>query len=171
MGQATKTDGIWSLQKLTGKLSFLGPRGALGTPSSARPSVCPSMGKKNLHQLNSSINHHRTTANLSDIVWCMSGSVWWCLEHVWWCLVASDACLVVSGGVNVYRLIWPELIDVYGQISLPVHLTDAAKMLMLLIRWCCWCIVAADALLLLMHWRCWCADVTEVLMLLMHCCC
>ena len=46
--------------------------------------------------------------------------------------MASDACLVVSGGVNVNRLIWPELIDVYGQISLPVHLTDAAKMLMLM---------------------------------------
>ena len=53
----------------------------------------------------SSINHHRTTANLSDIVWCMSGGVWWCLDFVWWCLVVSDACLVVSGGVDVYRLI------------------------------------------------------------------
>ena len=38
----------------------------------------------------------RTTANLSDIVWCvsggvwsMSGGVWWCLMHVWWCLVVS----------------------------------------------------------------------------------
>ena len=51
--------------------------------------------------------------------------------------MASDACLVVSGGVNVYWLIWPELIDVYGQISLPVHLTDAAKMLMLLMQCCC----------------------------------
>ena len=59
----------------------------------------------------------------------MSGGVWWCLMHVWW-------CLVVSVGVNVYRLIWSELIDVYGQISLPVHLTDAAKskMLMMLMR-------------------------------------
>ena len=102
----------------------------IGTPSFPRPSV----GAKNLDQLYSSINHHRTTANLSDIVWCMSGSVWWCLEYVWWCLVASDACLVVSGGVNVYRLLWPELIDVYGQISLPVHVTDAAKMLM---QCCC----------------------------------
>ena len=84
-----------------GLFLFSGPRGPLGTPLSVRPSV----GKKNLDQLYSSINHHRTTANLSDIVWCMSGSVWWCLEYVWWCLVASDACLVVSGGVNVYRLI------------------------------------------------------------------
>ena len=40
--------------------------------------------------------HHRTTANLSDIVWCVSGGVWsmsggvrWCLMHVWWCLVVS----------------------------------------------------------------------------------
>ena len=40
----------------------------------------------------------------------------------------------MSGGVNIYRLIWPELIDVYGQISLQVHLTDAAEMLMLLMR-------------------------------------
>ena len=38
----------------------------------------------------------------------------------------------MSGGVNIYRLIWPGLIDVYGQISLPVHLTDAADALMLL---------------------------------------
>ena len=67
--------------------------------------VRPPVGKKNLDQLYSSINHHRTTANLSDIVWCMSGGVWWCLDYVWWCLVVSDACLVVSGGVNVYRLI------------------------------------------------------------------
>jgi len=54
----------------------------------------------------SSINHHRTTANLSNIIWCMSGGVWWCLDYVWWCLVVSDACLVVSGGVNVYKLIY-----------------------------------------------------------------
>ena len=51
----------------------------------ARPPVC----KKNLDQLYSSINHHRTTANLSHIVWCMSGS----------CLVVSGSCLLVSGGV------------------------------------------------------------------------
>ena len=70
-----------------------------------------------------------------------------------------------------HTLIWPELIDVHGQISLPVHVTDAAKMLMLLMRWCCWCNVAADALLLLMRWCCCCADATKVLMLLMHCCC
>ena len=70
-----------------------------------RPSVRPFVGAKNLDQLYSSINQQRTTANLSDIVWCVSGGVWWCLEHVWWCLVVSDACLVVSGGVNVYRLI------------------------------------------------------------------
>ena len=54
-----------------------------------RPSVRPFVGEKNLDQLYSSINHHRTTANLSDIVWCMSGGVWWCLMHVWWCLVVS----------------------------------------------------------------------------------
>ena len=72
---------------------FLGPRGPLGLPSL----VSSPVGAKNLDQLYSSINHHRTTANQSDIVWCMSGGVWWCL-------VVSDACLVVSGGVNVYRL-------------------------------------------------------------------
>ena len=80
---------------------FLGPRGPFGTPSFVRSSV----GKKNLDQLYCSINHHRTTANLSDIVWCMSGGVWWCLVVSGLCLVVSDACLVVSGGVNVYRLI------------------------------------------------------------------
>ena len=52
---------------------------------------------------------------VSGGVWSMSGGIWWCLENVWWNLVVSDACLVVSSGVNVYRLIWPELIDVYGQ--------------------------------------------------------
>ena len=80
------------------QLVFLGPRGPLGLPSFVRLSTRPSVRKKNLDQLYSSINHHRTTANLSDIVW-------WCLDYVWWCLVVSDACLVVSGGVNVYRLI------------------------------------------------------------------
>ena len=54
-----------------------------------RPPVRPSVGKKNLDQLYSSINQQRTTANLSDIVWCVSGGVWWCLVvsgGVWWCL-------------------------------------------------------------------------------------
>ena len=133
--------------------TFLGPRGPLGLPSFARSPV----RKKNLDQLYSSIIHHRTTANLSDIVWCMSGGVWWCL-------VVSDACLVVSGDVNVYRLIWPELIDVYGQISLPVHVTDAAKMLM---QCCCWCTVAADVL---MRGCCWCTVAADVLLLRMHWC-
>ena len=66
--------------------SFLGPRGPLGLPSLVRPFARSPVGAKNLDQLYSSINHHRTTANQSDIVWCMSGGVWWCLEHVWWCL-------------------------------------------------------------------------------------
>ena len=87
--------------KLNTRLIFLGPRGPLGSPSFVRPPV----GAKNLDQLYSSINHHRTTANQSDIVWCMSGGVWWCLVVSDACLVVSDACLVVSGGVNVYRLI------------------------------------------------------------------
>ena len=65
-----------------------------------------------------------------------------CLMHAW-------RCLVVSLGVNVYWLVWPELIDVYGQISLPVHVTYAAKMLMLPMHCCC--VDAADALLLLMR--------------------
>ena len=52
----------------------------------------PSVGTKKLDHLYSSINHHRATANLSDIVWCMSGgvssisgSVWWCVMQVEWC--------------------------------------------------------------------------------------
>ena len=83
-------------------------------------------------------------ANLSDIVWCMSGGIWWCLDYVWWCLEhvwgclehvwwwlgVSDTCLVVSLGVNVYWLVCPELIDVYGQISHPMHVTDALMRLM-----------------------------------------
>ena len=40
--------------------------------------------------------------------------------------MVSDACLVVSVGVNVCRLVLPELNDVYGQIFLPVHVTDTA---------------------------------------------
>ena len=41
--------------------------------------IHPPARKENLDQLYSCINHHRTTTNLSDIVWCMSGGVWWCL--------------------------------------------------------------------------------------------
>ena len=90
----------------------------------------------------------------------MSGGVWWNLMSVWWCPVVS---------MYIYRQIWPELIDVDGQISLPVHVTDAAKMLMLLMRQCCWCTDAADAMFLLMQccsWCCWCADAAASLMLL-----
>ena len=100
--------------------------------------------------------------------------VWWCLVVSGACLVVSDACLVVSSGVNVNWLIWPELIDVYGQIFLPVHLTDAAKMLILLMQCCCWCTVAADAadaLMLFMCWCCWCAGATDALLLLICWCC
>ena len=43
---------------------------------------------KDLDQLYSCINHHRTTTNLSNIVWCMSCGVW-----------------SMSDGVNIYRLI------------------------------------------------------------------
>ena len=57
-------------------VAFLGPRGPLVPP------LIPVAGwlagwtrAKNLDQLYSYINHHRTTTNLSDIVWCMSGGV------------------------------------------------------------------------------------------------
>ena len=63
--------------------AFLGLREPLVTPLSTHIWTLA----KNLDQLYSSINHHRTTINLSDIVWCMSG--------VWWYLVVSGACLVV----------------------------------------------------------------------------
>ena len=53
--------------------------------------------------------------------------VWWYREHVWWCLMHVWWCPVVSMYIDRF-----ELIDVYGQISHPVHVTDAAKMLMLL---------------------------------------
>ena len=46
----------------------------------------------------------------------VSGGVWW--------------CLVVSGSVGVCKLVLPELIDVYGQIYLPVHVTDTADALL-----------------------------------------
>ena len=45
--------------------------------------VRPSVGKKNLDQLYSSINQQRTTANLSDVVWCVSGGVWSMSGGVW----------------------------------------------------------------------------------------
>ena len=48
----------------------------------------------------------------------VSGGVWW--------------CLVVSVGVDVCRLVLPELIDVYGQIFRPVHVTDADALLLLM---------------------------------------
>ena len=114
------------------KYIFLCSRGPLGTTSFAR-------GR----------SKYRSTVRLYKSSQGHSQPIRYCLVHVWWCLVVSDACLVVSGDVNVYRLIWPELIDVYGQISLPVHVTDAAKMLMLLMRWCCWCNAAAEMLMLL----------------------
>ena len=60
---------------------FLGPRGPLVPPLW----LAGWTRAENLDQLYSYINHHRTTTNLSDIVWCMSGGVWWCLMHVWWC--------------------------------------------------------------------------------------
>ena len=60
---------------------------------------------------------------MSGGVWSMSGGVWW--------------CLVVSVGVDVCRLVLPELIDVYGQIYLPVHVTDTADALLLLMHCCC----------------------------------
>ena len=47
----------------------------------------PPVRAKNLIQLYSYINYHRTAINLSDIVCCMSGGVW-----------------SMSDGVNVYRL-------------------------------------------------------------------
>ena len=49
--------------------------------------------------------------------------------------MVSGGVWSMSGGVNVYRQILPKLIDVYGQISLPVQ-CDAAKMLMLLLLKC-----------------------------------
>lgn len=58
----------------------------------------------NLDQLYSSLNHHRTTTNLSDIVWCMSGGV----------LSMSGGVWSMSGSVNVYRLIRPELMYMGG---------------------------------------------------------
>ena len=62
--------------------------------------------------LDSSVNHQRTTTDLSDIVRCISGGVW-----------------SKSGGVNVYRLIWPDLMYV-GKYPFPVHVHDALMLLM-----------------------------------------
>ena len=51
---------------------------------------------------------------------------------------------------------------------------DALMLLMLLMRWYCWCSYDADVLMLLMHWCtalmrwcCSCADVADTMMLLM----
>ena len=104
------------------------------TTSDSRGPVCA----KNLDQLYSYINHHRTTTNLSDIVWCMSGGadaadallllMRWCC----WCTAAADALLLL--------------------MHCCCGCTDAADVLMLLMRWCglwCWCTDAVDALMLL----------------------
>ena len=72
--------------------------------SFVRLSVHPSVGEKNLDQLYSSINQHRTTANLTDIVWCISGGVWSMSGGVWCCLVLADACLVVVVGTHTKRV-------------------------------------------------------------------
>ena len=124
-------------------------------------------------------NHHRTTANLSDIVWCMSGVVWWCLEHVWWCLVVSDACLVVSGGVSRCKCIlagmtwidWCIRADIPSSSCNWCWCTVAADALMLLMHCCCWCADAAAALMLLKCWCCWCTVAAKVLLLRMCWCC
>ena len=73
---------------------FLGPRGPLVPPLFVRGTV----RAKNMDQLYSYLNHHRTTTNLSDFVLCMSGGVWWFL-------VVSGGVWRMSGGVNVYMLI------------------------------------------------------------------
>ena len=80
-----------------------------------RPSVCPpARGRK---KSGSTVQFYKLTKDHCQ-------PIKYCLVRVW----------SMSGVVNVYRLIRPELIDVYGQISLPVHVTDAAKMLMLSMR-------------------------------------
>ena len=63
-------------------------------------------------------------------------------------------------------------IDIYGQISHPMYVTDA---LMLLMHRCCWCAGAAhaadptDVLMLLIGWCCWCADSVLCSPSPMHC--
>ena len=63
--------------------------------------VRPSMGAKNQNQLYNSINHHRTTTNLWDIVWFLSGGVWSMSGGVWWCLVVFDGVWSMSNGVFI----------------------------------------------------------------------
>ena len=70
---------VYSWRKLQEVDSFLGPRGPLVPPLSVGGWV----GAKNMDQLYSFINHHRTT-NLSDIVWCMSDGVWSMSGAAWW---------------------------------------------------------------------------------------
>ena len=64
---------------------------------------------KNLDQLHSSINHHRTKTNLSG----MSGGVW-----------------SMSGGVNENRLISPELMHVSEAADALVLLMQRALLLL-----------------------------------------
>ena len=54
------------------------------------PSAVPQEKSGLTVQLYNYINHHRTTANISDIVWSMSSGVWWCLMvsgQVLWCIL------------------------------------------------------------------------------------
>ena len=68
----------------------------------------------------------------------------------------------MSDCVNVFRLKWP---NVYGQITPPVHVSDAADALMLMMHCCFGCADVANALMLLMHFA------ADALLLLMRCCC
>ena len=103
------------------KSLFLGPRGHLVYHlCPPRKPVGGWARAKNLDELYSYINHHRTTTNLSDIVW--SGGVWWCLEH--WCCDCADAAEAAEALMLLVLLV----------------------LLMELMRWCT---DAADALMLL----------------------
>ena len=116
--------------------SFLGPREPLGTPSFVRPFVRPLKGNKNLDQLYSSINHHRTTANPSDQIFSES-------HHP---LIHDDALMQLMRWCTILQMCWC------------THLADA---LILLMYWSCRCPDPAYALILLMRWCADAADATE----------
>ena len=91
--------------------------------------IHPPTRAKNLDQLYSCMNHHKTTTNLSDIVWCKSGGVWSMSGGVWsmsggvlWCLVVSGECLTMLICKGWYDLSWCIWAD---NISHQLHTTSS----------------------------------------------
>ena len=101
---------------------FLGPRGSLVPPLSLSGLVDPRTCAKNLDQLYSYINHHRTTtaADAADTLMLLMRWYCWCCLGCR-CADAVDTLMLLMHWCCLYC--WS---------------ADAADALMLLMHWCCW---------------------------------